>query len=138
MGDLLPFGRGTKHLVIADEWPGFSLSLSPVENETKRNLVVVYPSYSDARDNARRLVRDYPQILIGVIDQTGLDKRFTAREKFLPILAAAKELEGFQRILDRCPTRSDQKALIMAAHGHGAITDDECSALITARMLEVD
>lgn len=138
MGELLPFGRRNKRIVIQDEWPGFSLSLTPADTDKERAMCMPFSDYKSALAVARNAVRDYPQCFVGIIDRTGLDKRIDARAKFMPILEAAKEIEGFNRILDRCQTRSDQKALIIAAHSYGAITHDECGALISARMLETD
>jgi len=56
--------------------------------------------------------------------------------QFKSFLAAAEVLEGFQILLRRCPTASDRKSLIMAAHGHGGLTEDETGLLITALGLE--
>jgi len=56
--------------------------------------------------------------------------------QFKPLIAAAEVLDGFQILLRRCPTASDRKSLIMAAHGHGALSDDETGLLITALGLE--
>jgi len=53
-----------------------------------------------------------------------------------PYAVTAEMLRGFQRVLMRCPTASDRKELIMAAHAHGGLTDDEAGLLITAMMLE--
>lgn len=51
-------------------------------------------------------------------------------------LSAMKELEGFQRLLARCPTAADRKHLVMEMHSFGALTDDETGLLITSMMLE--
>lgn len=62
----------------------------------------------------------------------------SAFQPFRDLIAEAEPLEGFVVLLRRCPTAADSKGLIMAAHGHGALTDAETGALITGLMLETD
>jgi hypothetical protein len=43
---------------------------------------------------------------------------------------------GFQAMLARCPSAAARKMLIMDAHSHGGLDDDDARLLIEAYLLE--
>lgn len=57
-------------------------------------------------------------------------------ELIAPILARAKTMQGLQDLLSHVPAAAHRKELIMAAHGAGAIDDEQCELLIQVYMLE--
>jgi hypothetical protein len=57
-------------------------------------------------------------------------------ELFGPILARAQTMMGFQAMLARCPSAAARKMLIMDAHSHGGLDDDDARLLIEAYLLE--
>lgn len=52
------------------------------------------------------------------------------------VLARAEAMNGFQMMLNRCPTAEGRKSLILTAWERHAIDDEDCQLLIEAYGLE--